>query len=254
MNGTSTVLHPVVMAQVMVNFAASYGVDRETCLAGSGICAEQLNEPEALIRREQEMRVVENMILALPDVPALGFELGLQYNVATFGIWGFAMRTSRNLREAFQHAIRYLPLSTAYCDFGVFDSPHEFGVWADPRRIPQHLRQFLLERDSGTGITLMRELSLAGVEVQSLEFQGPAPQHAGRIAELCGITPRYQSHRNAIAVSPEDAEPSTHIWFACWRGSAVISLNNGRRMESLARSVSNFSAPWGLWPRWKMWR
>lgn len=206
MNETATVLHPVVMAQVMVNFAASYGVDRETCLSGTGISAEMLNTPDALIRREQEMRLVENMMLALPGVPALGFELGLQYNVATFGIWGFAMRTSRNLREAFQHAVRYLPLSTAYCEFGIFESPHEFGVWADPRRIPQHLRQFLLERDSGTGVTLMRELSLAGVEVQLLEFQGPAPAYVSRIAELCGITPRYGSGRNAIAVNRADAD------------------------------------------------
>jgi len=206
MNAASTVLHPVVMAQVMVNFAAGYGVDCETCLSGTGISAELLNTPDSLIRREQEMRLVENMMLALPDVPALGFELGLQYNVATFGIWGFAMRTSRNLREAFQHAVRYLPLSTAYCEFGIFESAQEFGVWADPGRIPQHLRQFLLERDSGTGITLMRELSLAGVAVQSLEFQGAPPAYASRITELCGITPCYGSSRNAIAVAPTDAD------------------------------------------------
>ncbi len=206
MNANSTVLHPVVMAQVMVNFAARYGVDAETCLSGTGILPTQLNEADALIKREQEMRLVENMILALPDVPALGFELGLQYNVATFGIWGFALRTSRNLREAFQHAIRYLPLSTAYCEFGIYETANEFGVWADPGRIPQHLRQFLLERDSGTGVTLMRELSLAGIEVQTLEFQGPEPAHAWRIAELCGITPRYNRCRNAIGVARADAE------------------------------------------------
>ena len=41
---------------------------------------------------------MENLILALPKIPALGFELGLQYSVATFGIWGFVMRISRNLR------------------------------------------------------------------------------------------------------------------------------------------------------------
>ncbi len=206
MNGNNTVLHPVVMAQVMVNFAARYGVDAETCLSGTGITSARLNEPDALIKREQEMRLVENMILALPEVPALGFELGLQYNVATFGIWGFAMRTSRNLREAFQHAIRYLPLSTAYCEFGIYETANEFGVWADPARIPQHLRQFLLERDSGTGVTLMRELSLAGIEVQTLEFQGPGPAHAWRIAELCGISPRYNCHRNAIGVARSDAD------------------------------------------------
>lgn len=90
--------HPVAISQVMVNFAARYGVHAQMCLLGTGIIEAQLRDADALITREQEMRLIENLMLALPDVPALGFELGLRYNVATFGIWGFALRTSRNVR------------------------------------------------------------------------------------------------------------------------------------------------------------
>ncbi len=201
-----SILHPVAIPQVMINFAAGYGVDSETCLLGTGISEAQLQDAETLIRREQEMRLVENIMLALPEVPALGFELGLQYNVATFGIWGFALRTSRNLREVVQHALRYLPLSTAYCAFTAFNEGGEFGVQADASSIPQHLRQFLLERDTATGIHLMRELSLAGIEIQRIEYEGPAPDYAGRIAELCGLAPSYGCARNAVVLRSQDAD------------------------------------------------
>src|SRR5687767_5087957 len=107
MSAQTSVLHPVAIAQVMVNFAAPRGIDAETCLLGTGIPAAQLRDADALITREQEMRLIENLILALPQVPALGFELGMQYNVATFGSWGFALRTSRTLREAIERALRY---------------------------------------------------------------------------------------------------------------------------------------------------
>lgn len=198
--------HPVAISQVMVNFAARHGVDVDTCLLGTGIREPQLHDPDALIAREQEMRLIENLILALPEHPALGFEIGLQYNVATFGILGFVMRISRNLRDATQAALRYLPLSTAYCELAPFLDAEEFGVTADPSAIPQHLRQFLLERDTATAVNLLRELSLSGLQVRRLEFQGRRPEHAARIEALCGIAPRYGCARNALVLRREDAE------------------------------------------------
>ena len=198
--------HPVAISQVMVNFAARYGVDVQTCLLGTGILEAQLRDADALIAREQEMRLIENLMLALPDVPALGFELGLRYNVATFGIWGFALRTSRNLREAIQYALRYLPLSTAYCRLAIFCDQHEYGTSVDASAIPLHLRQFLLERDMATAIRLFDELALSGLQVLRLEFQGKPPAHAERIEALSGIAPHYECSRNAIVLRRQDAE------------------------------------------------
>jgi AraC-like DNA-binding protein len=206
MSAQTSVLHPVAIAQVMVNFATRFGVDAETCLLGTGITAAQLRDADALISREQEMRLIENLMLALPQVPALGFELGLQYNVATFGIWGFALRTNRTLREALERCLRYLPLSTAYCRFWLVIDEGECAFCADPGAIPQHLRQFLLERDTGTAVNLVKELSLSGIRPRGLEYEGPAPAHAARIKALCGIAPRYGGARNAIVLRREDAE------------------------------------------------
>ncbi len=206
MSHDQSILHPVAFSMVMVNFAASYGVDCETCLLGTGIDEAQLQDSDVLISRQQEMRLVENLMLALPEVPALGFELGLQYNVSTFGIWGFALRTSRNLREVIQRALRYLPLSTAYCEFSAVHDEEEFGVQVGASKIPQHLCQFLLERDMATSILIFRELSLAGVKILRLEFMGPAPKHASTIADFCGVTPVYESRRNAVMMRKADVE------------------------------------------------
>lgn len=199
-------LHPVAISQVMINFAASLGVDKDTCLLGTGIREEDLLDGEALITREQEMRLIENLILALPDEPALGFRLGLQYNVATFGIWGFALRTCRTLREAAVMAQRYLPLSTAYCRVYLFEESNYFCVGMDSDAIPTHLRQFLLERDMATGINLMKELSLAGVKIQRAELQGAPPEYADFIAAQCGVNPVYHAQHNAIMTHRTDVD------------------------------------------------
>lgn len=200
------ILHPVAIAQVMINFAANQGVDQDTCLQGTGITADALCDGDALISRNQEMRLIENLILALPDVPALGFRLGQQYNIATFGIWGFALRTSRTLREAATRAMQYLPLSTAYCRVYAFEDANYFGMGMDPETIPPHLRQFLLERDMATGLNLMKELSLAGVSIAGVEFVGEPQQYADQIEALCGFSPVYNSNRNSMMVLLEEVD------------------------------------------------
>lgn len=192
----------------MINFAGQRGVDKETCLLGTGIAESDLEDSDALISRDQEMRLIENIILALPDTPALGLELGLQYNMATFGIWGFALRTSRTLRDAAALAMRYLPLSTAYCHMTLLQQGELFGIAMDPSDIPRHLRQFLLERDLATGLNLMRELSLAGMNIVAAQFQGPPPEYAERLAQVCGITPQYHCAHNAFFVRREEADRS----------------------------------------------
>lgn len=199
------VLHSLAISQVMVNFAALHGVDRDTCLMGTGIAPEQFQDADALITPAQELRLIENLMLALPDIPALGFELGRQYNVSTFGTWGFALRTSRTLREAMDRAIRYLPLSTAYCCFSTACEGEEFVITADAGGIPVHLRQFLLERDFGTAATLIRELNLAGDPILRLEFAGRPPPHAARIRALCTFPVQFGGPRHALVIRLTDA-------------------------------------------------
>lgn len=201
-----TLLHPVAIAQVMVNFAAQLGADRDTCLLGTGLTEAALLDSDTLVTRAQEMRLIENLILALPDEPALGFRLGLQYSLSNFGLWGFALRTSRTLREAAHRALRYLPLSTAYCQITPIDDAGGFGVVMDPDTIASHLRQFLLERDMATGFNLLNELSLAGKLEVTLAFRGPPPDYADAIAQACAVTPTYHSAHNAIMVRSDDAD------------------------------------------------
>ncbi|MBE0484648.1 AraC family transcriptional regulator [Marinobacter sp.] len=194
MSNFDTLLHPVTISQVMINFTARQGGDRQTCLLGTGIAEEDLQAADGLVTRAQEMRLIENLILALPDIPALGFRLGLQYSVSTFGIWGFALRTSRTLRDATKLALRYLPLSTAYCQMQTFVEGDDFGIEFDPDDIPRHLRQFLLERDLATGLNLFKELSLSGFDVQAIEpIFGVRPKDISPHQMFLGLTPKFIS-------------------------------------------------------------
>lgn len=203
---TGHLKHPAAIALVMVNFASRLGVDAQTCLSGTGLTLEDLTRADTWLHRSQEIQLLENIVARLPDQPALGFQLGMQYNVSTFGIWGFAIRTSPTLASAVQTAMRYLPLSTAYCRFSVVYTPSSFGIVAHADDIPQNLRQFLLQRDLGTAYSLLRELGLNGVPVQSLEFEHLSNGDALHIEELTGVHPLQSGLHNAIMLDRRNAE------------------------------------------------
>jgi AraC-like DNA-binding protein len=200
MGDNSNTLRPVAISKVMINFAANHGVDLETCLFGTNIPEHSLNDGGALIEREQEMQLIENLLLALPNEPALGFKIGLCYNIATFGIWGFSLRTCRTLRDALQTALRFLPLSTAYCEITAFEQDGYFGLQMNPQSIPAHLRQFLLERDMAASIALAKELSLNEIQKVETAFTGAPLADASYIESACGTPPRYQSTYNSIRI------------------------------------------------------
>jgi AraC-like DNA-binding protein len=202
---TEHVLHSVAIGQVMLNFAAERGVEQGVCLAGTDIDPACFHDPEALITPEQEMRLIGNLIEALADVPALGFEVGMQYTASVFGIWGYSLVMNRNLKEATELSLRYAPLSTAYCHLHTEISEDEFAMCAVPSSIPEHLRQFLLERDLGTAVNVIREIKLQDNPLKRLEFTGSALPYAARIEELAGIPVVYNSARNALVLSLEDA-------------------------------------------------
>ena len=200
MGNTQSTRRPVAISKVMINFAKNHGVDTETCLFGTDISEHSLNDGAVLIEREQEMRLIENIMLALPNIPALGFKIGLCYNIATFGIWGFSLRTCRTLRDALNTALRFLPLSTAYCEINAFEEGGYFGLLMNPQSIPSHLREFLLERDMAASIIIIKELSLNEIQTMQTEFTTLDTTNSVYIESVCGVKPLYQSRRNAIRV------------------------------------------------------
>src|SRR3990167_3076066 len=75
------------------------GFSVQELLEGSRLTREQLNEPTTLIYRHQEALVLENLINRNPD-PALAFRTGLRQRISTLGVLGYAVATSRTVRDA----------------------------------------------------------------------------------------------------------------------------------------------------------
>jgi AraC-like DNA-binding protein len=189
----------IASVHLLVGLAAEHGVGAVRCLAGSGIRPERLEDPFAEIEAAQELIVVRNIVRHLGDIPGIGLEAGRRYRLTAYGIWGYALLSSRTLRSASEFGIRYLDLTFA---FTRFRAERERGsdalrVVLDDAPIPPECRRFLLERDAAAAVMIQRDLFQRPVPLRRAAFREhfvvidaewadqPLPQADERTARLC---------------------------------------------------------------------
>ena len=148
--------------QIMVQLGCEHELSQELCLQDTGLCSDDLQRGDLLVSAEQELQVIDNLVTALPDITDLGIQAGLRYQLTTFGIWGFAMISSPNLKSAIEVGLAYLGLSFVLVDFNFYqDSTSEPGMgWLefDTSLIPEHLQAFVIGRHLAVTQRLMREI------------------------------------------------------------------------------------------------
>lgn len=192
----------MVSAQVLTRFAAERGLSQTACLAGTGISPETLADPRSEIGADQELQLVRNLLHGVGWRPGLGLEAGLRYHLATYGIWGFALLSSKNFRAVAEVVERYLDLSYAFIRFRTRIEPGLLQILLDDSALPEDVRPFFLERDFAAWSNAMRELQPQGLPVLAAELRLPAPEDRSRYVALCGVEPRFGAEANRIHLDP----------------------------------------------------
>ncbi|MDE0855550.1 MAG: AraC family transcriptional regulator [Nevskia sp.] len=183
--------HGIAGARHLVEVAQSHGATLAACLEGTGINPADVANSEAEIAPEQEMRVIRNVVEALPQVPALALEVGLRYHLTDFGIWGYALFSSRSLREALLLGLRYLDLSAIFGELKFEERGDESYLHLDYSMVPAEVRQFLIERDSAAILRVQRLIDPRPAPPLRMYFEFPRPAYAARFQELFGRMPEF---------------------------------------------------------------
>ena len=184
---------------LLCQLAGEHGVAPARCLAGTGIAAAALADPEAEVTAGQELRVVANLVAAVDDPEALGLEAGRRYRLTTYGIWGFALLSSRTVREANEIANQFLDLTYALTRISDRKAPGALETCFDDWDVAEPVRRFVLERDSSAALAIWSELLEEPVIPLRVELRLPAPRRPERFEAAYGVPPRFGAERTVIA-------------------------------------------------------
>lgn len=227
-------------AAILVQLGLTHGLTLAQCLDGSGITLAVLDDANGEVRAAQELRVVQNLVTRLSHIPGLGMSAGQRYNLATHGIWAFAVMTSGTVREAVRIGIEHMDIAYSFARWRIQETASGATVTLDHSAVPAGLRQFLLERDLAELITLDRELLGAAVPPTSVELACPAPSYADRFTELLGVTPVFDAPASRFTLAREILElpmpqSNPHVTALAQQQAADIMQRRRRREGTAAR-------------------
>lgn len=184
----------------MTAFAVGRGLTLRDCLSGTGLRADDLNDPVMTVSIDQEFTVIRNLLRLLGDRPGLGLEVGERYHFTALGSVGFAVASSASMYHAFEFALRYLDLTFALTSFRLEEEGSECRIVLGEESVPPDLRRFALER--AVGVLHMLARSLFGrIEVgRELFFSFPRPDNVHLYEDILGVAPQFEAPRTVIVL------------------------------------------------------
>lgn len=200
------VVRSAVSLTVMIDWAGQFGLTPRQCLAGTRLTYEALAVPGADVSARQELRAIANIVGALGDKPGLGLDAASRYPVTAYGMWGFAVLSSRTVGEALDVGLRFIGLTYAFCAFERRRRDGLVSVVVDASSVPRSLRRFVLERDIAAIPYLHREVVGTALRPSRMALALPDPGPAARhYEELFGVLPEFDATESRITFSQEQA-------------------------------------------------
>ncbi|AOJ81251.1 MULTISPECIES: AraC family transcriptional regulator [Burkholderia] len=193
-------VRPVGTTRVLVDVGVEQGMAVDRCLGGSGIPFDLLDKLDAAVAATQELCIIRNLMRLLgPDFP-LGIEIGRRYHATAYGVWGFALMSSATFGEAVSVGLRYLQLTSTFCDIRPTVRGEDATLVIGDRDLPGDVRDVLVEITAAALITLQFDLDATNLPVKRLALKMEAPPYADRFRALFGVSPEFGAAENALSV------------------------------------------------------
>src|SRR3989344_1113429 len=162
--------------RLLVEFGQERGLDVAKLLARSGLKEADLADLSIEVDASQELCVVGNLIRACRQ-PGLGLEVGMRYNFASYGLWGLGLISSATAGEAMALALRFVPLTFAFCRISGALDGEVYTVGFEAPEVEPAVQRFLVERAVAGGRLehLVRGVGVRpefGARSTSLSFDG----------------------------------------------------------------------------------
>lgn len=137
-----------IPTRVLTEVAQAHGMSQSECLRGTGLSPADLADPDGTVEGRQEVAAARNLISHVGALPGLGVEAGLRLTLGSAGgILGFAVLSSRTVRDAITVGLRYLALSPAFVHVLYQEVGERAVILFDDSHIPPDVRSFFIERD-----------------------------------------------------------------------------------------------------------
>src|SRR5262249_49026539 len=105
------------------------------------------------------------------------------------------------LREAIAVGIRYLSLTFAFSSVSSVEGHGEFRLVFDGTDLPADVRNFFVERELASTLTISREITGSNETFTAIHLQRPQPANVEAYVKLFGVVPVFGADGNYAVVA-----------------------------------------------------
>ncbi|MFT3778049.1 MAG: AraC family transcriptional regulator [Ottowia sp.] len=239
--------------KVVLATLAEDGIPPGQALAGSGLDEAALANLATRVSYAQSIAVFRNA-LALARDPLVALKAGARMHVTAYGIWGYALLSSRTCADMLDFAVNYRgvigPLAQMTHDPSSDPPSCGFRVLLTPdRRDP--LYRFALEFTCAAHLTLGRDILGDAFRFSTVRMACPAPAHADAYTGFFGCQTLFDQPGNKIEFDaawmnqpPSTQDPITHAMAREMCQQILLRLDQSGGTAARVRHALLEQMPW----------
>lgn len=180
---------------VLSRYALMKDIDIALLIAGSGIQATDLDDPDFLATPEQEIILMQNITQLVPD-PGLGLLIGSQYHIGIFGKVGAAAINSNTLLDAIKVFFKYSEVLLTYFHFEIIIKDNLAFATMNELIDLKDIRLFVCEREFASIYRIVSDLLGEPIKLTEIRFAYPEPKHVSSYQEIfqCPLVFNAENH------------------------------------------------------------
>ncbi|MGA2553120.1 MAG: AraC family transcriptional regulator [Burkholderiaceae bacterium] len=191
-------VYPAAKVLAVVELLVEEGVDPRAALESTSLDWVELMRPMVRVSLNQVILSYRNA-LRLTKNRRLAFEAGQTFRPSSFGMYGFAMLSSADLRKSMRFCEEYHALETPLIELSFRERSHtatwEIRPVVSARSEPD-LYRFLVEMQCGAHATLMHDLIAPAARAIELHVAYAPPEDPTAYSAMLGVRIRYHQPIN----------------------------------------------------------
>ena len=208
-------IYPTYKLAVLIEELALSGIDAATLLDGTGIDPDSIHSSATRISRRQLITAYVNANRLCPQ-PGFGLRAGKRLRLSAYGMYGYALVSSADLREALEFSIRYHELATPTVRMSLqLDDDVGTAIFAMEDLLEvDSLTVFNLELQFSLVLSLFRDMVGETFGFDEIRATFPKPSHSDQ----------YTTHFGCpVMFGQSDNELRFDEW---WLGKPLIRANS----------------------------
>jgi AraC-like DNA-binding protein len=188
---------PAYLLRCLATTAEDIGIPPARLCLGLGFGVDDLANPACRVSFRQGSMMIRRALQLAPG-QALGLMIGERETIASIGLLGYAMMTSRTLGDAVALGMSLQKFAGSMLQFDMKSEPEATSVLASNRFPEPEIHIFLVEEAFASFLQVARSLVGNGFKPNRIELAYPAPSYAAEYQRVFGCEVLFGRPANAI--------------------------------------------------------